>query len=248
MAHTYGSKKRIQNIPFTSAKVVTSILIAFLNHNQASGIVANRFTMPKTENKKKKKSVYIPTLVESLKIISFIDVMDRDLYLFLLTHGCRPADARALQAGDFNFTAREVMIQRTFSANELHDFTKTGNAYTVPIHAALYEKLKKICLEKMPGEFLFTCKGKPWSKIRVWKIWRGAAIKAGLPHVTNYAGVKHSAASEIANLTGDLLGTSKFLGHHGGTKNTEKYTKRRDIEKLRKLQAKIIIPEILIGG
>lgn len=74
-----------------------------------------------------------------------------------------------------------------------------------------------------------------------------ALVKAGLPRISNYAGVKHSSASEIATKTGDIFNTSKFIGHRGGIQNTMKYTERRDIEKLRKLQAELVIPDTLIS-
>jgi len=88
-----------------------------------------------------------------------------------------------------------------------------------------------------------------------WKFQRGiteeekdAAIKAGLAKISNYAGVKHSSASEIATKTGDIFNTSKFLGHRSGIQNTMKHTERRDIEKLRKLQDEIVIPPTLISN
>ncbi len=59
-----------------------------------------------------------------------------------------------------------------------------------PIHSALYEKLKKICLGKMPREIVFTYKGKVWNETQVYRIWKAAAGKAGLPHVSNYVGVR----------------------------------------------------------
>jgi integrase len=206
--------------------------------------------MPKSrllEKKSKAKKRYIPTMAESLKIISFISPSERDIYLFLITHGCRPNEARAIQAGDFNFTDATVTIQRGFSGDELHEYTKTGHEYTIPIHEALFEKLKLICLHRMPSDFVFSHKGRAWSETRTYLTWRNAAVKAGLPHISNYAGVKHASASEITDKTGDIFNTSKLIGHRGGIQNTLKYTERRDIKTLRKLQSKIVIPNELIS-
>ena len=52
---------------------------------------------------------------------------------------------------------------------------------------------------------------------------------------------------EITDKTGDIFNTSKLIGHRGGIQNTLKYTQRRDIKTLRKLQSKIVIPNELIS-
>jgi hypothetical protein len=88
----------------------------------------------------------------------------------------------------------------------------------------------------MPDDFVFTYKGKSWSESRISGTWKEAAVKAHLPHISNFIGVKHASASEIATETGDIFNISKMLGHRGGIKNTMKYTERIEIKKFRTLQ------------
>jgi hypothetical protein len=69
-------------------------------------------------------------------------------------------------------------------------------------------------------------------------------LKAGLK-VTLYQGVKHASVSHAASESGDIFNTSKLTGH-SNVSTTQLYAEKVSIEKLRKIQATIRIPEKLL--
>ncbi|HWR58576.1 MAG TPA: tyrosine-type recombinase/integrase [Thermodesulfovibrionales bacterium] len=224
-----------------SIKNIIGVLLSLINYDFSIGLVPNKLSMPKINVIKKPKK--IPELSESLKIVQYIDEKFRLIYLFLLTHLCRPADARALQAGHFSFSNNTVEIELGFSANQLSD-TKTKKPYVIPIHHALIERLREICLAKKPHEFVFTYQEKRWGEAKLREVWNDAAKKAGLK-ITLYNGVKHASVSHVASESGDIYNTSKLTGH-SSVSTTQIYAEKVRIEKLREIQSTIIIPDGLV--
>ena len=165
------------------------------------------------------------------------------IYLFLIAHLCRPADARALQARHFDFVNNAVTIEQGFSGNQLST-TKTKKPYTIPIHPALRARLQDLCVSKMPDEFVFTYKDIRWGEAKLREVWNEAARKAGVK-ITLYNGVKHASVSHAASESGDIYNTSKLTGH-SNVSTTEIYADKVRIEKLRKIQETINIPAGLL--
>ena len=234
---------------YEGANQTIRVFLSVCNYNAKLGIGKKLCMTDIVDNDNdipRKRKDAIPEITDTVKIISCMEKENRLPYLFNLLHFCRPADVRALQAGDFNFTNNTVTIQRSFSVDELHDLTKTGIEYTIPIHPQVLEKIRALCQTKNPDEFLWVMpeglyQGEAWRNYYQAKLWKAARIKAGLPKVQMYKGTKHCGASEVANSSKDVLGTSKLIGHFGGTSNTEKYICRVDIEQLRELQEHISV-------
>jgi len=224
-----------------SIKNIVGVLLSLINYNHSIGITPARLSMPKIEVSKKPKT--IPEVTESLKVIQNIEEGLRPVYLFLLTHLCRPADARALQARHFDFLHDTVTIEQGFSGNQLST-TKTKKPYTIPVHPALREKLQALCISRMPGDFVFTYHGERWGEAKLREVWNEAAKRAGLK-ITLYNGVKHAAVSHAASESGDIYNTSKLTGH-SNVSTTQIYAEKVRLEKLREIQATIRVPENLL--
>jgi len=210
---------------------IVGVLLSLLNHDTSVGLREGLLISPPIEIIKQPKN--IPELAESLEIISHVDNEMRIIYLFLITHLCRPADARALYAKHFNFDQNVVKIEQGFSGNQLGT-TKSKKPYKIPIHPALRNKLQALCIAKMPDDFVFTYKGNFWREARIREIWDEAAVKAEST-VTFYNGVKHAGASHAASESGDIYNTSKLIGH-ANVSTTQIYTEKIKIEKLREVQ------------
>lgn len=224
-----------------SIKNVLGVLLSLVNYNYSIGVVSFRLTMPRVDVVRAPRN--IPEVSESLKIIEKIEEPSRLIYLFLLTHLCRPADARALQARHFDFFHNTVRIEQGFSGNQLTE-TKTKKPYVIPIHPALRDKMQALCISKMPGDFVFVHSGRRWGEAKLREVWNEAARAAGFK-ITLYNGVKHASVSHVASESGDIYNTSKLTGHaHVST--TELYSEKVRIEKLRKIQETIIIPGRLL--
>lgn len=233
------SKKR--EISGKTIKNIVGVLLSFLNYDHSIGMRAPKLSIPNIEVVHTAKN--IPEISDSLKVIENIAEPLRIIFLFLLTHLCRPADARALQARHFNFADDTVTIEQGFSGNQLST-TKTKKPYRIPIHGALRDSLQTLCISKMPDDFVFTYTGKRWGEAKLREIWNEATVKAGLTFKL-YQGVKHASISHVASESGDIYNTSKLTGH-SNVSTTQIYTEKVCIEKLRKIQKTITIPGNLL--
>ncbi|MGD0281407.1 MAG: site-specific integrase [Dissulfurispiraceae bacterium] len=149
------------------------------------------------------------------KMIEAIPIDDRDIFLFLGMHGTRPAEARALQVQDINFSENYIYVRRTFSGssrNVLRDTTKTGIERQIPIHPAFFDRLRELCKGKLPGAFVFVQKnGRCYSNTTYQKLWQEAQRKTGIK-ANSYQALRHSFATLRVGQAG-IHAVSKILGH-----------------------------------
>jgi hypothetical protein len=61
---------------------------------------------------------------DQIRLFGFVPEADRPLVAFLMLHGCRPAEARALKVKDVDLTSRAVSICATFSGNVFRERRK----------------------------------------------------------------------------------------------------------------------------
>ena len=228
--------------------------LSMLHYDKSQGIAIKDLGMPsfpKKLSKQQETNSYIPEVSETLEILARILVEDRDIYLFILTHGCRPNEARAMKAKDFNFTNNTVRFVRGFSAEELQEETKTHdteeNSDALPIHLDMLERLRELCMSKNPDDFLFTDKkGKPLTHSAFSYKFKQAAKAAGMPTIEPYRALKHASLSSMVSESSDLYNTSK-LARHATTAMTEKhYTKRLNLKAISRVQMTLRIPSDLI--
>ena len=238
----------------STVRTYLNTILAQLHYDKAMGLQIKDLEMPKFSGKLIKLQsggAYIPTIAETLKILSLIPLEERDVYLFTLTHGCRPAESRAIKAKDFNWTNNTVRFVRSFSAEELQPYTKTyeneDNAEALPIHMDMINRLRQLCMMKNPDDFLFTTKkGKPFTQSAFRYRFFKAATAAGYPNVEPYRALKHASLSSMASESSDIYNTSK-LARHATTAMTEKhYTRKLDLKAISKVQMTLRIPKELI--
>lgn len=161
------------------------------------------------------------------KFLSAIPAADRDLYLFLALHGCRPSEGRAIKVKDIDFQHNSIHIKRTFSGkcgNILVEHTKTKKSRTIPVNSEMADILKVLCRNKLPDAFVFVNQrtGKPYSKTTYQKIWDAARKQTGI-NIKSYEGLRHSFASQRVSRGISIYLISKVLGHTSA-KTTERYS------------------------
>jgi integrase len=93
---------------------------------------------------------------------------------FMARHGVKPGEARALQWRDVNLKEGLAVIRRTFSLNQLREFTKMKKVRIIPLHPETIRELKKLPQLNNKEQFVFTKKGNPYSESWARKIWNKA--------------------------------------------------------------------------
>lgn len=171
-----------------------------------------------------------------IKAIECVPEEDRPIIAFLMLHGCRPGEGRALKVLDVNLDQETISISATFSNGIYRKKRKGKNAkpVTIPIHSEMMGYIKNRVENNLPEAFLFVNPktGKHYSEDRLKDIWNDVREKTGLgKSIRLYDATRHSVASQLVNKGVSLFNISKILGH-STTKMTERYS-HEDVEKLK---------------
>ncbi len=171
------------------------------------------------------------------KLFELVEDAHKPIIAFLMLHGCRPAEARALKCKDVSLENRCITISATFSGKVYRQRRKGRGAkpLIIPIHLEMLDYLTERVKNSHPEAFVFVNRttGDPYSAPMIGKIWKKVRDQAGIGpfELRLYDASRHSVASQLVNSGTSLFIISKLLGH-STTKMSEKYS-HADIEKLR---------------
>ncbi len=135
------------------------------------------------------------------RILQSIPAEHQDIFEFLFTYGCRPAEARALAWDCIFFEERLIVFKRTFSDQKLVETPKGGKIYALPMTDEIYQMLKRRYENQRHPFFVFYYKDK-LGRIRYYgerllrNIFKSAYEKINLPEITLYQAVRHSFAMQ----------------------------------------------------
>jgi len=166
---------------------------------------------------------------------------DKPIIVFLMLHGCRPGEARALKCKDVDLKQQTITIHATFSGETYREPRKGRRAQPVviPIHPEMYVFLEEKVRNSLPEAFVFINRdGQPYTKDDVQRVWKNVRKKAKLgKELRLYDATRHSFASQLVNQNTTIFKVSRLLGH-SSVKMTKKYAHhdlkslKADIEKL----------------
>jgi integrase len=174
----------------------------------------------------------------------FEHVADRDkpIIAFLLLHGCRSSEARALRCENADLTTQTITISATFSNNIYREKRNGGRSksVTIPLHPEMYDYIAERVKNNHPEAYMFVNPrtGSYYTNSALDRVWFKARKDAGLGNdLRFFDATHHSFASQLVNTGTSLFKVSKLLGH-SSVKMTEKYANgqldnlRTDINKL----------------
>lgn len=156
-------------------------------------------------------------------ILEYLEEDDLYAIFFLMTHGCRPGELRALKHKDLDLKIDKVTIRRTISGTKLRETTKSKRRRTIDLDASWKEMYLARPRVIDPEIFVFNKDGKPLSATWLTKQWRKACDKAEVAGITLYEGTRHSLASQLVNRDKSLMKIGALLGH-STSKMTERYS------------------------
>jgi integrase len=173
----------------------------------------------------------------------------RPIIAFLMLHGCRPGEGRALKCKDINVERGSITISATFSKNVYREKRKGRRAkpIIIPIHPELYGYLADRVKTSLPEAFVFINPqtGRCYYEKKLRKIWSQVRDDAKIgKELRLYDASRHSFASQLVNSGVSLFTVSKLLGH-SSTKMTERYS-HANLDSLRAELSKISLQKQVV--
>ncbi len=166
---------------------------------------------------------------------------DKPIIAFLMLHGCRPGEARALRVKDINLSTQSITISSTWSNTEIRNKRKgkSSPAVIIPIHPEMMEYIKDKVQGSLPGTFLFTNprSANHYTDSALDRVWKGMLKKVGIKGLKKYDALRHSFATNLVRANTPIKKIQWLLGHTS-SKTTDRYihadleTMKVEIEKL----------------
>lgn len=168
-------------------------------------------------------------------LFSLVPEHEKPIISFLMLHGCRPSEARALKCKDINLDNLSITISSTFSKRVYRAKRKgkKSKPVTIPIHPEILDYITYQVKNNLPEAYVFRNRqGRHYSENSLRRTWGSVRIKAKLDKsIRLYDVTRHSFASNLVNSGTSLFKVSKLLGH-SSSKMTEKYA-HTNVENLR---------------
>jgi integrase len=182
-------------------------------------------------------------------LFEMVPTEDRPIISFLMLHGVRPGEARALKIKDVDLKNRTVAISATFSGDIYRQRRKGRKAkpYTLPLHQECYHHVAERVKNNLPEAWVFANPrtGNAYSENSLLRVWDTVRKKARISRdIRLYDASRHSVASQLRNAGVSLQDIKDQLGH-SDIRTTEKYA-HGSLKSLRtnlqKLSLKKVVP------
>ncbi len=164
---------------------------------------------------------------DQVTLFALVPDEDKPIFAFLMLHGCRPSEVRALKVKDVDLRTQTIVISATFSSRTYREKRKgkKSKSYIIPIHLESQDYITERVKNNLPEAFLFVNPrtGRHYSLDTLDRIWAEVRKKAKLDKSMRlYDATRHSFASNLVNSDSTLYKVSKLMGH-STIKMTEKY-------------------------
>lgn len=151
--------------------------------------------------------------------------LDPDEYyaiFFLVCHGIRPGELRALKHKDIDLKNDTVTIRRSVSNNIVRETTKGKRQRVIPLDPNWRELYLKRPRALDKDTLIFLKDGMMLSETWLGKCLRKACDQAGVDRIRLYDLTRHSLASQAANRGESLYLIQRQLGHTS-SRMTQRY-------------------------
>jgi integrase len=210
------ARKRAAGLGKNSVRLIRAVLSVLLSDAVDDGIIlANPALQLRGSRRRRPDSIGQAERQQKIRPMSAaqlaaflgaaqVDARHFPLFLLLARTGLRPGEAYALQWGDLDLRAREIRVERSWSAGRI-ETPKTGQTRSVDMSAQLERTLRRLEIDRMveklrhgweerPPWVFCTEAGTPLDESRVRKAFALALRRAKLPGVRLYD-LRHTFAS-----------------------------------------------------
>jgi integrase len=140
---------------------------------------------------------------DQVKLYELVADEDKPIVGFLMLHGCRPGEARAIKCKDVDLETQSINIRATFSKNAYRERRKgkRSKPYVIAIHPDMWPLIEERVKTSLPEVFLFLNPrtGTSYSQEAILRVWDNVRKDANITGLTLYQSSRHSFASALAN-------------------------------------------------
>lgn len=131
-----------------------------------------------------------------------------DLLQFFRNTGCRPQEARTVEARHFEERNKCIVFERALSKGEI-------DRRVVPLNSAALEIVTRLAAKHPTGPLLRNAKGRPWTRHAI--NCRFDKLKAKLGFYVCAYSVRHSFATDAIERGVDIITIATLMGHRNLT-------------------------------
>ena len=173
---------------------------------------------------------------DQISLYNLVADQDKPIIGFLMLHGCRPGEARAMKCNDVNLEMESITCHATFSKNVYCERRKgrKSRPYVIAIHPEIMGYVAEKVRTSLPEAFLFTNPrtGGYYSQEAIFRVWENVRTAAGISGITLYGASRHSFVSQLINLNISSSKVSQLTGHSSPRMIDQKYA-HHDLDSLR---------------
>ncbi|MFH1294289.1 MAG: site-specific integrase [Pseudomonadota bacterium] len=203
------------NIGPTTLKNYLALFRVFLNWCKERDLLTVVPPLPKIDCPEPK--VAWISQEDQMKILEHVREPDKPLISFLMLHGTRPSEARALKCKDVNLGNGTINVHATFSVGIYRDRRKGRGSrpYDVPIHPECLSYITERVKLSLPEAWLFPnpVTGDAYSVRRWNKTWSLVKKELNIKGITPYQMTRHSFASQLGAAEVPVNVIKNLLGH-----------------------------------
>jgi len=167
---------------------------------------------------------------QQTEVLKHLDDKYRPIIQFLMTYGCRPSEAIALQISSIDWDAGIIYIRHSISSSNLVERTKTNRIRSLPILPKIVPLLKTAVKDRIGDGYVFiNCStGRRFGLCPLEIAWREACKNAGCEGYTLQEGTRKKvindalergiSITDIANALGNLRIPVKSAPHSNGNR------------------------------
>lgn len=207
---------------------------------------SNRIPIMPLFPEEKKYNIVTPIIrwlpeARQIKVIKAIPEMHQPIFWWLKYHMRRPSEAAALHRCDYDKEQDAFIIRRTFSNNQLVQYTKTKKIHVIPCHSEFRKIMQKMPIRIDSPYFFVNPQGKldgqHYCLETMHKIWRRACKQVG-EDIDMYSGLKHSSCSQYINEKHYSLDEVQIMTDHAERSSVKRYAAVQLDAKRRLLEGK----------
>jgi integrase len=174
---------------------------------------------------------------EQIKLYQHVPNGHKPIMGFLMLHGCRPGEGRALRCKDVNLRDSAITFSATFSKGIYREKRKGRGAkpYSIPIHPEMMEFISERVKNNLPEAYVFINPrtGRHYCETTLKRVWDDIRKRAGIVKSFRLYDIsRHSFGSQLIDKDANPYKVSKLMGH-SSIKTTEKYYLHNQIKSLR---------------